>query len=73
MNLTEPHCGTDLGLLKTKAVPSRRLLQDHRQKIFISAGEHDMTENIIHLVLRASKARRKASRASRSSSCRSSS
>ena len=52
MNLTEPHCGTDLGLLRTKAVP-----QDDGsykitgQKIFISAGEHDMSENIVHLVL----------------------
>jgi acyl-CoA dehydrogenase len=51
----------------------RRQLQDHRQKIFISAGEHDLAENIIHLwCWRASKARRKAPRASRSSSCRSS-
>jgi len=52
MNLTEPHCGTDLGMLKTKAVPnadgSYKLTG---QKIFISAGEHDMAENIIHLVL----------------------
>ena len=52
MNLTEPHCGTDLGLLRTKAVPqadgSYRL---SGQKIFISAGEHDMTDNIVHLVL----------------------
>ncbi|MEM6667100.1 MAG: acyl-CoA dehydrogenase family protein, partial [Pseudomonadota bacterium] len=52
MNLTEPHCGTDLGLLKTKAVPagdgSYRITG---QKIFISGGEHDLTENIIHLVL----------------------
>jgi len=52
MNLTEPHCGTDLGLMRTKAEP-----QDDGsykitgQKIFISAGEHDLTENIIHLVL----------------------
>jgi alkylation response protein AidB-like acyl-CoA dehydrogenase len=52
MNLTEPHCGTDLGLLRTKAEP-----QDDGsysitgQKIFISAGEHDMADNIIHLVL----------------------
>ncbi|WP_435310395.1 acyl-CoA dehydrogenase C-terminal domain-containing protein [Primorskyibacter sedentarius] len=52
MNLTEPHCGTDLGLMRTKAEP-----QDDGsykitgQKIFISAGEHDMAENIIHLVL----------------------
>ncbi|GJD50995.1 3-methylmercaptopropionyl-CoA dehydrogenase [Methylobacterium crusticola] len=52
MNLTEPHCGTDLGLLKTKAVPngdgSYALTGT---KIFISAGEHDLSENIIHLVL----------------------
>ena len=52
MNLTEPHCGTDLGLLRTKAEP-----QDDGSykitgtKIFISSGEHDLTENIIHLVL----------------------
>lgn len=52
MNLTEPHCGTDLGLLRTKAVPqadgSYKL---SGQKIFISAGEHGMTDNIIHLVI----------------------
>jgi acyl-CoA dehydrogenase len=52
MNLTEPHCGTDLGLLRTKAVPqadgSYKL---SGQKIFISAGEHDMSGNIVHLVL----------------------
>ncbi|MBD8664824.1 acyl-CoA dehydrogenase C-terminal domain-containing protein [Rhizobium sp. CFBP 8752] len=52
MNLTEPHCGTDLGLLRTKAVPqddgSYKL---SGQKIFISAGEHSMTDNIVHLVL----------------------
>ena len=52
MNLTEPHCGTDLGLLRTRAVP-----QDDGSyaitgtKIFISAGEHDLSENIVHLVL----------------------
>jgi len=52
MNLTEPHCGTDLGLMRTKAEP-----QDDGsykitgQKIWISAGEHDLSENIIHLVL----------------------
>ncbi|MDF1737318.1 MAG: acyl-CoA dehydrogenase C-terminal domain-containing protein [Minwuia sp.] len=52
MNLTEPHCGTDLGLMRTRAEP-----QDDGsylvtgQKIFISAGEHDMSDNIIHLVL----------------------
>jgi alkylation response protein AidB-like acyl-CoA dehydrogenase len=52
MNLTEPHCGTDLGLLRTRAAPngdgSYRI---SGQKIFISAGEHDMAENIVHLVL----------------------
>ncbi len=52
MNLTEPHCGTDLGLIRTKAEP-----QDDGsykitgQKIFISAGDHDMADNVIHLVL----------------------
>ncbi|WP_017932373.1 acyl-CoA dehydrogenase C-terminal domain-containing protein [Robiginitomaculum antarcticum] len=52
MNLTEPHCGTDLGLLKTKAVPnSDGSYKISGQKIFISAGEHDMSDNIIHLVL----------------------
>ncbi|MFO1115232.1 MAG: acyl-CoA dehydrogenase C-terminal domain-containing protein [Beijerinckiaceae bacterium] len=52
MNLTEPHCGTDLGLLKTKAVPNGDgSYSITGQKIFISAGEHDMAENIIHLVL----------------------
>jgi alkylation response protein AidB-like acyl-CoA dehydrogenase len=52
MNLTEPHCGTDLGLLRTRAVPQADgSYKITGQKIFISAGEHDMTENIIHLVL----------------------
>jgi hypothetical protein len=52
MNLTEPHCGTDLGLLRTKAEPQADgsyLITG--QKIFISAGDHDMAENVIHLVL----------------------
>lgn len=52
MNLTEPQCGTDLGLIRTKAEPqgdgSYRI---SGTKIFISAGEHDLTENIVHLVL----------------------
>jgi alkylation response protein AidB-like acyl-CoA dehydrogenase len=52
MNLTEPHCGTDLGLLRTKAVPqgdgSYRI---SGTKIWISGGEHDLAENIVHLVL----------------------
>ncbi|MVA73706.1 acyl-CoA dehydrogenase [Agrobacterium vitis] len=52
MNLTEPHCGTDLGLLRTKAVPNGDgTYKISGQKIFISAGEHGMSENIIHLVL----------------------
>ncbi len=51
MNLTEPHCGTDLGLLRTKAEPAGDSYKLTGQKIFISAGEHDMAENIIHLVL----------------------
>ena len=52
MNLTEPHCGTDLGLLRTKAVPQADGSYNiSGQKIFISAGEHDMSENIVHLVL----------------------
>ena len=52
MNLTEPHCGTDLGLLRTKAVPNGDgTYKISGQKIFISAGEHDMTDNIVHLVL----------------------
>ncbi|MCU9850321.1 acyl-CoA dehydrogenase C-terminal domain-containing protein [Defluviimonas sp. WL0024] len=52
MNLTEPHCGTDLGQIRTKAEPqddgSYRITG---QKIFISAGDHDMAENVVHLVL----------------------
>ena len=52
MNLTEPHCGTDLGLIKTKAVPKADgSYAITGQKIFISAGEHDLADNIIHLVL----------------------
>ena len=52
MCLTEPHCGTDLGLLRTKAEPQPDgTYKITGQKIFISAGEHDLAENIIHLVL----------------------
>jgi alkylation response protein AidB-like acyl-CoA dehydrogenase len=52
MNLTEPHCGTDLGLIRTKAVPQADgSYAITGTKIFISAGEHDLSENIIHLVL----------------------
>jgi len=52
MNLTEPQCGTDLGLIKTRAVPNGDgTWAVTGTKIFISSGEHDLTENIIHLVL----------------------
>ena len=52
MCLTEPHCGTDLGQMKTKAVPNDDgSYSVNGTKIFISAGEHDLTENIIHIVL----------------------
>jgi alkylation response protein AidB-like acyl-CoA dehydrogenase len=52
MNLTEPHCGTDLGLLRTKAAPQGDgSYAITGTKIFISAGEHDLSENIVHLVL----------------------
>jgi len=58
MCLTEPQCGTDLGLIRTKAVPNGALGPDGEAafkitgtKIFISAGDHDLTENILHLVL----------------------
>ena len=52
MNLTEPHCGTDLGMLRTRAEPQADgSFRISGTKIFISAGEHDLSENIIHLVL----------------------
>lgn len=52
MNLTEPHCGTDLGLIRTRAVPNGDGSHSITgTKIFISSGEHDLTDNIIHLVL----------------------
>ncbi|MFP4328029.1 MAG: acyl-CoA dehydrogenase family protein, partial [Paracoccaceae bacterium] len=52
MNLTEPHCGTDLGLIRTRAEPQEDgTYRITGQKIWISAGEHDLSENIIHLVL----------------------
>ena len=52
MCLTEPHCGTDLGMLRTKAEPQADgTYSITGTKIFISAGEHDLTENIVHLVL----------------------
>jgi alkylation response protein AidB-like acyl-CoA dehydrogenase len=52
MDLTEPHCGTDLGLMRTRAEPQQDgSYRITGQKIFISAGEHDLARNIIHLVL----------------------
>ncbi len=52
MNLTEAHCGTDLGLMRTKAEPQKDgSYKITGEKIFISSGEHDLAENIIHLVL----------------------
>ena len=52
MDLTEPHCGTDLGLIRTKAVPNEDgSYSISGTKIFITWGEHDMAENIIHMVL----------------------
>jgi hypothetical protein len=52
MNLTEPQCGTDLGLIRTKATPtSDGAYRISGQKIWISSGEHDLAENIVHLVL----------------------
>ena len=73
MNLTEPHCGTDLGLLRSKAVPqsdgSYRL---SGQKIWISGGEQDLTENIIHLVIARIEGARRGPMASACSSCPSS-
>ena len=52
MCLTEPQCGTDLGQVKTKAIPQENgTYKISGTKIFISAGEHDLTENIVHIVL----------------------
>ena len=52
MCLTEPHCGTDLGMMKTKAVPADDgTYKITGTKIFITSGEHDLTRNIVHLVL----------------------
>ncbi|NLB99874.1 MAG: acyl-CoA dehydrogenase, partial [Pseudomonas formosensis] len=52
MCLTEPHCGTDLGMLRTKAEPAEDgSYRISGTKIFISSGEHDMAENIVHIVL----------------------
>jgi alkylation response protein AidB-like acyl-CoA dehydrogenase len=71
MCLTEPHCGTDLGLLRSKAEPQADgSYKITGEKIFISAGEHDLAANIIHLVLaRLPEAPARAPRASRCSWC----
>ena len=70
MNLTEPHCGTDLGLLRTKATPNGDgAYRISGQKIFISAGEHDMPKISYIWFWPASRVRPRAPRASRSSSC----
>src|SRR3546814_15153700 len=51
MNLTEPHCGTDLGLIRTRAAPNGDgSYAVTGTKIFISSGEHDLTDNIIHQI-----------------------
>lgn len=66
MCLTEPHCGTDLGLLKTKAEPNADgSYAITGTKIFITAGEHDLTDNIVHLVLAKLPDARPVPRASR--------
>ena len=75
MNLTEPHCGTDLGLIKTKATRNADgSFAITGQKIFISSGEHDLADNIVHLVLARIEGRLPGSRAfrcsSRPNSCR---
>lgn len=52
MNLTEPHCGTDLGLIRTRATPQADgTFLINGAKIFISAGDHDLADNVIHLIL----------------------
>src|SRR5262245_9312202 len=51
MVLTEPHAGSDLGLIRTRAVPDGKQFRLFGQKIFITWGEHDLTTNIIHMVL----------------------
>jgi alkylation response protein AidB-like acyl-CoA dehydrogenase len=71
MNLTEPHCGTDLGMMRTRAEPqSDGSYRITGQKIFISAGDHDLASNIVHLVLAKAPAVVRGRRASASSSCR---
>ncbi len=51
MVLTEPHAGSDLGLIRTRAAPDGKQYRLFGQKIFITWGEHDLTPNIIHMVL----------------------
>lgn len=74
MCLTEPHCGTDLGLIRTKATPrDDGSYSISGTKIFISAGEHDLTENIVHLCWPSCPTHRRVSAVSACSSCRNSS
>jgi len=51
MNLTEPQAGSDLSAVRTKAVPEGDHYRLYGQKIFITWGDHDMTDNVVHLVL----------------------
>jgi alkylation response protein AidB-like acyl-CoA dehydrogenase len=74
MNLTEPQAGSDLAAVRTRAVPQGDgTYKLHGNKIFITYGEHDYTDNIVHLVLARTPDAPEASRASRSSSFRSTS
>ena len=74
MNLTEPHAGSDVGALTSKAEPADDgTWRIFGQKIFITWGEHDVADNIVHLVLARTPVRLPARRASASSSSRSSS